>query len=393
MRAVVDPAQALAVDVAVDLRRRERAVAEQLLDHAQVGAALEQVRRERVAQPVRVRADRAAACSCRAAARARRGRARPRRRARAAGARRGGSSASQYAASSPSGTTRSLSPLPCTRTCSCSKSTSARSRPHRLGAAQARRVDELEQRAVAERERPVALERLEQRFDVLRSPARSAAGARAAARRPSGTRDGPSAKRRNERTAASLRAIVAGASLRRSRPELRRVVGERACVDVVERGPRLLEPRRERLEVEAVRSGGSPRTGPAKPGSARRHPRLVVRRPVRSPPRGGRTTPRPSRQAGRGYGANVQPGQVVNVNAEHGQDELARAVAAHAYRRGARFVDVGYFDPYVKRARIEHADAETLDFVPPWYGKRALDRRRAARRADLDRRHRLRPDS
>ena len=72
------------------------------------------------------------------------------------------------------------------------------------------------------------------------------------------------------------------------------------------------------------------------------------------------------------YGANVQPGQVVNVNAEYGQHELARTIAAHAYRRGARFVDVWYFDPFVKRARIEHADEKTLDYVPPWYGQRAL---------------------
>jgi aminopeptidase len=72
------------------------------------------------------------------------------------------------------------------------------------------------------------------------------------------------------------------------------------------------------------------------------------------------------------YGANVQPGQVVNVNAEYGQHELARTIAAHAYRRGAKFVDVWYFDPFVKRARIEDADAETLDYVPPWYGQRAL---------------------
>ena len=70
------------------------------------------------------------------------------------------------------------------------------------------------------------------------------------------------------------------------------------------------------------------------------------------------------------YGANIQPGQVVNVNAEHGQHELARAIAAHAYRRGARFVDVWYFDPHVKRTRIENADPETLTFVPPWYGDR-----------------------
>ena len=55
MRTVVDLAQALRIDVAVHLRRRERAVAEQLLDRAQVGAALEQVRREGVAEAVRVR--------------------------------------------------------------------------------------------------------------------------------------------------------------------------------------------------------------------------------------------------------------------------------------------------------------------------------------------------
>ena len=72
------------------------------------------------------------------------------------------------------------------------------------------------------------------------------------------------------------------------------------------------------------------------------------------------------------HGANVQSGQIVAVNARLGQEELARAVAAAAYRRGALFVDVSYFDPWVKRARIENADPETLGFVPPWYGGRLL---------------------
>jgi aminopeptidase len=58
------------------------------------------------------------------------------------------------------------------------------------------------------------------------------------------------------------------------------------------------------------------------------------------------------------------------VNADLGHEELARAVAAAAYERGAKFVDVSYFDPHVKRARIEHADPETLEYVPPWYGER-----------------------
>ncbi|MGZ4381238.1 MAG: aminopeptidase, partial [Gaiellaceae bacterium] len=47
---------------------------------------------------------------------------------------------------------------------------------------------------------------------------------------------------------------------------------------------------------------------------------------------------------------------------------------------GARFVDVNYFDPRVKHVRIEHAAADTLDWVPPWYGDRvrALGEARAA---------------
>jgi aminopeptidase len=72
------------------------------------------------------------------------------------------------------------------------------------------------------------------------------------------------------------------------------------------------------------------------------------------------------------HGANVQPGQIVMVTAELGQEELARAVAAAAYEREAAFVDVVYFDPHVKRARIQHADPSTLDYVPDWYGERML---------------------
>jgi aminopeptidase len=72
------------------------------------------------------------------------------------------------------------------------------------------------------------------------------------------------------------------------------------------------------------------------------------------------------------HGANVQPGQVMMVTAELGQEDLARAVAVAAYDRGAQFVDVDYFDPLLKRARLEHADPDSLAFVPEWYGERAL---------------------
>src|SRR5829696_2837928 len=82
-----------------------------------------------------------------------------------------------------------------------------------------------------------------------------------------------------------------------------------------------------------------------------------------------------------GFGANVQSDQIVAIGCEPGKEYLVRALAASAYRHGAKFVDVGWFDPHVKRARIEHADPGTLDFVPPWYGQRvlALGDARAAR--------------
>src|SRR4051812_23227508 len=70
------------------------------------------------------------------------------------------------------------------------------------------------------------------------------------------------------------------------------------------------------------------------------------------------------------HGTNLQPGQLMLVNAELEHAALARAVATVAYERGARFVDVSYFDPHVKRARILHADPDTLEFVPQWYADR-----------------------
>src|ERR687886_105133 len=71
-------------------------------------------------------------------------------------------------------------------------------------------------------------------------------------------------------------------------------------------------------------------------------------------------------------GANVQPGQVVAVSCSPGKEALTRAVAEAAYKAGAKFVDVGWYDPWVKRARIAHAPDDTLEYVPAWYGQRAL---------------------
>jgi aminopeptidase len=81
------------------------------------------------------------------------------------------------------------------------------------------------------------------------------------------------------------------------------------------------------------------------------------------------------------FAANVQRGQIVAIGTEPGKLELTRAVAAAAYRAGAKYVDVTQFDLHLKRARILHAEEETLDYVPPWLGERilALGEHRAAR--------------
>jgi aminopeptidase len=65
-------------------------------------------------------------------------------------------------------------------------------------------------------------------------------------------------------------------------------------------------------------------------------------------------------------GANVQPGQIVWIVGEPRAAPLVRLVATAAYKRGARFVDPWYFDPFVKRIRLERAADDTLDYVPPW---------------------------
>jgi aminopeptidase len=65
-------------------------------------------------------------------------------------------------------------------------------------------------------------------------------------------------------------------------------------------------------------------------------------------------------------GANVQPGQLVDVVAGVEHAPLAREVARASYRAGARFVDVLYSDQHVKRALIEHAADDVLSWTPPW---------------------------
>jgi aminopeptidase len=79
-------------------------------------------------------------------------------------------------------------------------------------------------------------------------------------------------------------------------------------------------------------------------------------------------------------GANVQPGQLVDVVARVEHASVARAVAREAYRAGAAYVDVYYSDQHIRRALIEFADDELLSWTPPWLLSRAKEvgRERAA---------------
>jgi aminopeptidase len=69
-------------------------------------------------------------------------------------------------------------------------------------------------------------------------------------------------------------------------------------------------------------------------------------------------------------GANVQPDQVMAVEALPEAQPLVQAIARRAYEKGARYVDVQYFDGSVKRIRAQTASEETLAWVPPWLGRR-----------------------
>src|SRR5262249_22163528 len=71
-------------------------------------------------------------------------------------------------------------------------------------------------------------------------------------------------------------------------------------------------------------------------------------------------------------GANVQPDQVVAVEALPDARPLVQEIATRAYDKGARYVDVQYFDPDVKRIRAARAAEESLPWVPPWLGRRLL---------------------
>ena len=66
-------------------------------------------------------------------------------------------------------------------------------------------------------------------------------------------------------------------------------------------------------------------------------------------------------------GANVQSGQLVDIVAGPEHAGIVREVARAAYRAGARYVDVRYVDPHLRRALIESAaEDDVLSWTPPW---------------------------
>ncbi len=69
-------------------------------------------------------------------------------------------------------------------------------------------------------------------------------------------------------------------------------------------------------------------------------------------------------------GANVEAGQNVFIGTQGEHAPLARALTRQAYAAGARFVDVQYVDPHVRRAMIELGPDETLDHSPGWQVER-----------------------
>jgi aminopeptidase len=65
-------------------------------------------------------------------------------------------------------------------------------------------------------------------------------------------------------------------------------------------------------------------------------------------------------------GCNLAPGRDLRISAQPEHLPLVRAIARVAYENGAHYVEVSYGDTHVRRARIQHAPEDSLDWSPPW---------------------------
>lgn len=68
-------------------------------------------------------------------------------------------------------------------------------------------------------------------------------------------------------------------------------------------------------------------------------------------------------------GANVKEGQKVMVRAAVEHVGLARAVCEAAYKAGAEYVHIHYWDPHQKLHRLNHAALDSLEYIPEWWDK------------------------
>lgn len=66
-------------------------------------------------------------------------------------------------------------------------------------------------------------------------------------------------------------------------------------------------------------------------------------------------------------GVNIQPGQVLIVQAPLETAEFTRLVVAKAYQAGAKYVQVDWDDESISRIRYEHASDDSFDYYPKWH--------------------------
>jgi aminopeptidase len=347
-------------------------VAEELLDRAEVGAALEQVRRERMPQAVWVGEYAAQRRRVQATAAHREEQgvlgAASQRRARVAEVAR-----EPQRSLLPERHDTLLAALAADMYVLLLEVHVLQIERDRLCASQPTRVDELDERAVPQRERTVAVERVECGVDFVRAGRIGKAAGQPRRERRVRHAFRPECKAQE---GTHRRETTRDRGRRESAPpaaEARRVVGELPHADVGDPELSLLQPGREVREIERVRPSGRLREA----GAAQEAVDLAVELHgdafaprIRSPAVEERIQ-RLAELTVR-FGANVQPGQIVAVAAETGHEEIARAVAEQAYAAGAKFVDVYYYDAHVKRSRLRHVRDEDLDYVPPWFGERQL---------------------
>ncbi len=72
-------------------------------------------------------------------------------------------------------------------------------------------------------------------------------------------------------------------------------------------------------------------------------------------------------------GLGFVPGKDLAINAMIEHAPFARLLADEAYARGAAYVDLWYWDPHTKAARLRHAPPDTLGRVPSWLDARYHD--------------------